>query len=799
VDTVRAFDAVGRTGAYAERRQRVLAGLREARQWPWRAPDTTLDSFGEAIARCDTALDVADETLEQVVAAARSIERPPPAEAPLEAALHALWQVDGLLHEHHLQDGRYFVGDAGALYEAVRKAIGALQQGDQLARGVMAWAAAEKRLLLTGRAGVGKTHLLCDLATRRTAAGLPTLLLLGEDFDARTLLSQPGELSQLGGSVEDVLAVLDAASEAADCVGLFMIDALNDSKEAERWQSSIRALVAAAGRYPHVAVVVCCRTEFVEAVLGDHGFPRVEHEGFAEETGEAVQRFTQEYGLEPPTFPVLNPEFGNPLFLKLTCEALATLGATRFPLGSAGIVTVCDAFLEAVNKRLSGPGRCDYDEHADPVRRCVRELALLGRYPMDRADVERVTNEAVPGRAWSKSLMRGMISEGVLTQLSDGRIAFGYQRLGDVTRAASIADRPLAEIRDWMRGLGDGLWRERGVLGALAVIVPERHPAEIIDLAIDDDGKVSYEIVDSFLESLLLRSPGSISPLTAGLVERLLSDSHRAGETWDRLIRLACIPGHPLNAEWLHTQLAAQEVADRDRGWSTWVVGGMDIDDQTAIRQLVQWAWPHNPGDRGVILDDVATLAVLVLGWFLTTTDRRVRDRATKAIVSVAERAPAGFAAAVARFRGVNDPYVLERLAAAACGVALRWDDADTALRVADGVREVVGDGWPRHLMTRDFIRRVFAVARAHGWQGPDGLPPYGATWPIPARSREEIEALAGPPDYAYGSIWHSLTGLGDFGRYVMRSALRDVAAPDPEALAGAAERAVFDRALALG
>jgi hypothetical protein len=199
--------------------------------------------------------------------------------------LHALWQVDGLLHEHHLQDGRYFVGDAGALYEAVRKAIRALQQGDQLARGVMAWAAAEKRLLLTGRAGVGKTHLLCDLATQRTAAGLPTLLLLGEDFDARTLLSQPGELSQLGGSVEDVLAVLDAASEAADCVGLFMIDALNDSKEAERWQSSIRALVAAAGHYPHVAVAVSCRTEFVEAVLGDHGFPRVEHEGFAEETG----------------------------------------------------------------------------------------------------------------------------------------------------------------------------------------------------------------------------------------------------------------------------------------------------------------------------------------------------------------------------------------------------------------------------------------------------------------------------------------------------------------------------------
>ena len=539
VDTVRAFDAVGRTDAYVARWQQVLASLRKAREWPWRAPDTTVDAFGEALARCHTALNMADETLEQVIAAMRSIERPPPAESSLEAALKALRQVDGLLHEHHLQDGRYFVGDAGALYGTVRSATGALQEGDQLARGVIALAAAEKRLLLTGRAGVGKTHLLCDLATRRTANGLPTVLLLGEDFDARALLSQPGELSRLGGSVDDVLAVLDAASEAAGCIGLFIIDALNDSKEAERWRSSIRALTVAAGHYPHVAVVVSCRTEFVEAVLGDHRLPRVEHEGFVEETAEAVQRFAQEFGLEPPTFPVLNPEFGNPLYLKLTCESLATLGTARFPLGSAGIVTVCDAFLEAVNKRLSDPGRCDYDERGDPVRRGVRELALLGRDPMDRVDVERVTEEAAPGRGWSKSLMRGMIAEGVLTELGDGRITFGYQRLGDVTRAASIADKPLPEIRDWVRRLGNDPWRERGVLGALAVIVPERHNIEIVELSIDSEGRVTNEIVDSFLESLLLRSPDSISPQTAGLVERLLGDSYRAGETWDRLIRLA--------------------------------------------------------------------------------------------------------------------------------------------------------------------------------------------------------------------------------------------------------------------
>jgi hypothetical protein len=49
-------------------------------------------------------------------------------------------------------------------------------------------------------------------------------------------------------------------------------------------------------------------------------------------------------------------------------------------------------------------------------------------------------------------------------------------------------------------------------------------------------------------------------------------------------------------------------------------------------------------------------LATQMFGWLLTTSDRRVRDRATKAIVSVAERASAAFAKALGRFRGTNDP-----------------------------------------------------------------------------------------------------------------------------------------------
>ncbi|MBX7110589.1 MAG: ATP-binding protein [Dehalococcoidia bacterium] len=799
VEAVRSLDAVGRRDAYVSRWQAILAELREARRWTWRPPKDAADEFAEALPKCEAALDEADVALGLMITAARSTENLPRIDSPLNLAMEAVGEVEELLHRHSLTKGGYFVGDAASLYSHIRDAIGALWQARELANAAATHAARDKVLLVTGRAGVGKTHLLCDVATRRTADGYPTVVLLGQDFDGRSLLSQISERTQLGGTLDDILGVLDAAAEAFSCTALLIIDALNESERAERWRDESRALLAAATRFSHIAVVLSCRLEFVEKVIGDHRLPTVEHVGFAEATDVAVQRFTREFGLEPPTFPLLNPEFSNPLFLKLTCEALSTLGRTRFPFGSAGLTTIYEVFLEAVNKRLSEPDRCDYDEHSDTVGQAIREIALLGPGPLDRADVQRITDRILPGHSWSRSLMNGLISEGILLEIYDRRIVFGYQRLGDMTRAGVIAERGPDGVRAWLQQLDDDVWREAGVLAALAVIVPERHGQELVILAADDEGRVSYHIVDSFLESLLLRAPESISPRAVEIVQRLLDDGHRVGEIWDRLFRLACVSGNPLNAEWLHARLAGYEVADRDRIWSEWLVDSASPDDESPVRRLLEWAWPADLESRAPVPDDVANLATLTLGWLLTTTDRRVRDRATKALVSVGERAPQAFASALKRFRGTNDPYVLERLVAAGCGVVLRSSDASTVRVIADGVLELLADGWPVHLMTRDYARRTFAVAHTRGWSGPASLPPYGATWPLPTTPADEIEVLAGPPDYAYASIWHSLTGMGDFGRYILQSALRNFETKDAGALQREAAQAIFDRVLELG
>jgi hypothetical protein len=171
VDAVAGVHAAGRDPVYVDRWRHALAELREARHWPWRAPGGPAGVFAALLPACATSMDALDETLARVIASAGSTDDIPPTEAVLAEAAVSLRRVDDALHEHALTRDRYFVGDAASLYSEVRRARGAVWSAQELSDAVATQAARQKALLLTGRAGVGKTHLLCDVTSHRTARG----------------------------------------------------------------------------------------------------------------------------------------------------------------------------------------------------------------------------------------------------------------------------------------------------------------------------------------------------------------------------------------------------------------------------------------------------------------------------------------------------------------------------------------------------------------------------------------------------------------------------------------------------
>ena len=802
VEAVRALEGVGRTKAYKISWRQALADLRECRRSAWWAPESASAEISDALVACEKSLDEADTAICSVISSLDGFgDLPLPTNQILDAR-QELSKLLILLRTEHTPPNGSYTEPVGTLDLRTRRAIGALVALLDLAGSAATRAAHSQELLIVGKAGTGKTHLLCDVARKRTESGLPTVLVMGQDFDRRALHNQIPELTSFDGSVEEEVAALAAASEAAGAVGLLMIDALNEGERPEHWKDELRVLQQAAARHDQVALVVSCRTDFLEDVVGENSMPTMTHEGFGEATDAAIRRFAEEYGLETVSFPVLSPEFSNPLFLKLACEALETLGHDRFPLGSAGLTAVCDAFLEAVNHRLSSPDGCDYDRESRLVQVAVRRIAAecFDDPLLKRGQAEQLLGDLLPGRRWSESLLKGLLDEGVLFATAAG-IGFGYQRLGDVVRASLLCAGSDEQLQEWINGLGDNRWRFRGVLEVLAMMLPEQRGVELIDLLDTDDAYLREESLELLVQSLGLRAAEAVSDRTIQIVRQLLDNRYLQGAVYDQLMRLSCALDHPLNATWAHTWLMSRELAQRDAQWSLFLID--QTEDASSVCRLISWA-RNSSRDAS---PRVRHLAGLTLGWMLATPDNRVRDQATKALVALLEPEPQVALDTLRQFCRVNDPYVVERLTGAACGIALRSADRVSHHRLATGVAELLGSDWPAHLLTRDYAHRVFQLALTSGWAPPDGIdpnehpyagPPYGAALPSPTLTLDEIKAMAAAPDYDYSSIWFSLQEHGDFGNYVVSSALREFENQD-EGLFELAQRAIFGRVLELG
>ena len=803
VDAVRALEAVGRTEAYVTRWREALAELRKSRRTTWHAPAGDSGEIADALAVTTELLDKVDSEIVSSIESLTGFGDVPLPEEHVQVAREQLATVSESLQDYPRQEDGHDERTVDWLLYGVRGIDRALFLLAELADSAPFRAACCRDVLIAGPAGVGKTHLLCDIARRRAEARLPTILLMGQDFDRRVPRNQIAELTSFTGTAVELVAGLAVASEAAGTVGLLMIDALNESEHPESWQDDLRALQQIVARHPQVALVVSCRSEFLEDVVGANSMPTVTHDGFGEATEAAVARFIEEYGLDAVSVPTLHPEFSNPLFLKLACESLATLGDGRFPLGSAGLTTVCDAYLEAVNRRLASRERCDFDRESPLVQRAVSVLAgeCSDGPIIPREAAGRLLQELLPREQWSKSLLQGLVDEGVLISTLGG-VTFGYQRIGDIARASLLCGDTTEEIKEWVNVLGHDRWAYSGVLEALAIMLPERHATELIELLTDDDDHARFDSFKLFINSLALREASAVSDKTRHIARYLLHVKYLRERVCDQLLRLAWIPGHPLNSEWTHEWLMPQEIAQRDAGWSQCLVGGTR-QAQPAGR-LIAWARLR----RHDVDPEVRRLVALVLGWMLTTTDNRVRDQATKALVALFEADPPTATSTLKSFAGANDPYILERLAAAACGAALRATNPAVHHQLADGLAALLGAEWPTHLLTRDYAHRVFQLAKETDWTPSGGAdanghpfdgPPYGAAFPSATRTIAEIEDMTGPPDRDYSSIWFSLDNYGDFGKYVVSPAIKNFKPREDENLLELAQRVIFDRVLDLG
>ena len=658
-----------------------------------------------------------------------------------------------------------------------------------------------KLLILNGKAGTGKTHLLCDFAKRRIASEAPTVLLMGQRFrdedSAWTQMLQ--QLDLPGVSAEEFVGALEAAAQTAGCRALLIIDALNEGQGRVIWPAHLAAFLVALEKSPWIGVLLSVRSTYEDVVISENIRKQavsVTHDGFANHEYDAARTFFSYYGLEFPSTPILQPEFQNPLLLKTLCLGLQARGKRRLPRGFHGITSTLELYLETVNKKLAE--ELDFNPSDQLVRKALEKIATQmikadDRW-LSRPKAEEIVNEVLPGRGFSQSLYRGLIDEGVLIEErvnwkpEDSReeiVFISYDRFADhiiadfLLRTHLNADDPKATFSE-----GGELaficeaegYVPSGLIEALCIQVPERTGKELVTLAPKLLSR--WDIDEAFRQSVIWRKPDSISKSTLNVLNKLIKTQEDSDATLDVLLTIATLEDHPFNAEFLDKKLRGKSMPDRDAWWSTYLHRAWTKDDSGAVRRIVDWAW-------GVTEDTIpeektVDLCSITLAWMFTTSNRFLRDRATKALVSLLTGRLDAATRLIDRFADVDDPYVAERIYAVAYGVAMRSHNAIGAGKLSSLVYEkVFANGTPPvHILLRDYARGVIerAIYLGSDLDIDENLirPPYKSNWPkIP--DEEEIQPLIPnlnkdlqDRDRAKTDIVSSVMLHGDFARYVI-------------------------------
>lgn len=653
------------------------------------------------------------------------------------------------------------------------------------------WQLANQRgVLLTGHAGTGKSHLLADVVQHHVSQGLPALLIpssqLNDSEPWRQILNELHRPATE--EVRHFLGALDALAETKQTRALVCVDALNERHGIRFWYHRLAAFVAAAQAFPRVVIVVSCRTTYVPYVvpnnLIDAKLYPIEHEGFGEDhSGAAAQRYLEERGVTRPGAPSLLPEFNNPLFLKTCCDLLDRQVVREFPRGMHGVSSIFkfyfDAITDSINRRLYLDPH--YGVVPNAIRSFVDALVEKGGGYLEKLEAIALFEKLKPSAGTlDDSLLAQLSAEGLLSiePVADAsgtlveHVRFTFERYSDyaiaqraLDRWLDVSDIPASFARN--SPLGEALFGERnferaGVIEAVSVLLPERIGAELLDFSLDRD----WTVIDAFRHSLLWREQRYFSERTYELIN----------EIWhgdivnDLLISVSTEPANRYNARFIDGWLRQLAMPERDATWSTYLAR-RGFEDE--IETLISWALSSGHLD---IDPERADLAATVLTWFLTTSHRVVRDRATKALVALLANRLDLAADLLARFRDVDDPYVVERLLAACYGAALQGNDAGL-VGLAEAVYELVFARSPVlvDILARDHALGIMEYAASRDATPPhvelDACrPPYSSDWPIEFVPDELIETYreAGANGSYHDAIVSSTINDGDFARYKM-------------------------------
>ena len=554
---------------------------------------------------------------------------------------------------------------------------------------------------LLAAAGDGKTQTAAQLTAAQDDRPAGVLLHGRNLHRGQTLDTLAGSLSLNADpltSMEKLLAAIDAAGKRARCRLPIVIDGLNEAENPKDWKAPLSSLSETVTRYPNVLVVCTLRTGEVErrhqnylkraqletdsrelftVMALPEDVRRIESRGFGGDAEDAIGKYFRHYKIDPGDTEIPVELLQHPLYLRIFCEVMnpdhkAKVRVDHFP---ASLPLLFEKYVANACERISQFSNLNHSYTAEDVHRAVYMLGLemwkVRRREIAEQDFRKITFDI--GRSWDSSIVNLLMQEGIIFRNPGSKpyqfvITPSYDALGGFIVADSllrkhIGDRELQWVRepDTIQAFAGESRHELAVdiFSSLVTLSPRRY------------GRQLWEVVSKSLRNAALRFAMSLDVKyldqeTVSAIRKLLHDNPKKESfLFSRLHEFHEATNHPLNGDFLDSVLRPMCIAERDLSWTEWI--REQSPELVTYLIKIETRWKNDLADRTA----PDRLRAKWMIWLLTSTNRKLRGVATRALYWFGRGDPEALFDDTIGSLEINDPYVPERMLAASYGVAM--------------------------------------------------------------------------------------------------------------------------------
>lgn len=606
----------------------------------------------------------------------------------------------------------------------------------------------EPNLNIFAEAGIGKTHIACNISNTRLKDGLPALFISGNLFTTdqkleeqlRSILDIPPSYSW-----SDFLQALSAAAEAYHTRIPLIIDGLNESTHngafSKVWELGLKAFIQEIAQTKNLVLISTCRTSYKEVIWGDNDPPNsVNCYGFnTHEVEQAIEKYFNAYKIKADLTESALMQFKYPIYLKIYCESQNPSRDTEKHtyVGDQTLFKIFDEYLEQCNQAVCK--RLGRHSGASIVQSVLNKIAkYLWEYRTRHIPLEEFVNivesQSLEDLDWPSSKARAIEAEGLFLvyqdRVKDKKVrSFAYELFGGYLIAKYLIQQATGDLSGFLRQEDTGTllfgedpqaWHpmHEDISRCLAAVLPSATGQFLHELS-ENKKALGFSI-----RALFEISPGDVNEECVNLVTYLF-DQYQENRDWFLKLSETTIGhfDHPFNASFWSKRLSALSMVERDLDWSEHI----RLNHESFEEKLTYFekTCQTNQDLSNISVKRLHLLAEHIM-WILTSTVRPLRDQATRGLYWYGRRFPREFFKLVIKSFSIDDPYVPERMLAATYGIAMarQYDFEDTSF--ANEMLPLYGEKLyetmfkpnaphsTTHTLARDYARRTIDIAIIH-------------------------------------------------------------------------------------